>query len=123
MLSIPNMKVPTSHFAIMEWQSRDYFMAFLQTELELGLNLVGVARFARLVGHHRYSGRSVQYAKKVYSEIATYVANPKYSKHLTIKQRQGIEARMDNLRKALDAVSQDRNGKIRHRLVARAVPA
>ena len=105
LLSVDSMRVPVSHFNIMQWQSRDYFMAFLHTELELGLNLVGVAKFARLVGYHQWSGRSAQHAKEVYSEVEKYLANPKYAKRLSSKQRRGITTRMDNLKKALDTVS------------------
>ena len=82
--------------------SRDYFMAFLHTELELGLNLVGVAKIARLVGYHQWSGRSAKYAREVYSEVERYLSNPKYAKGLSSKQRRGIVARMDRLREALD---------------------
>ena len=79
-------------------------MAFLHTELELGLNLVGVAKFARLVGYHQWSGRSAQHAKEVYSEVERYLANPKYAKRLSSRQRRGIAARMDSLRQALDTL-------------------
>jgi hypothetical protein len=80
-------------------------MAFLHTELELGLNLVGGAKFARMVGYHQWSGRSAGHAKEVYTEVARYLANPKYAKQLSSEQRRGVAARMDNLRKSLDILS------------------
>ena len=109
LLNVNDMRVPPSHFTIMRSQSRDYFMAFLHTELELGLNLVGVAKFARMVGYHQWSGRSVRHAKEVYTEVARYLANPRYAKQLSSKQRQGVAARMDNLRKCLDRLPQSQD--------------
>ena len=98
------MRMPSSNFATPHRQSRLDFVTFLQTELEFALSLVGVTNIARLTARHQAPDQEFLSAEDVYSELARTLANPQCAKQLSSKQRRGIAASMDNLKKALNAV-------------------
>jgi hypothetical protein len=99
------MRMPSSNFATPHRQSRQDFVAFLQGELEFAMSLVGATNITRLTARHQAPDQESLCAEMVYSELARTLANPNNAKQLSSKQRRGIAASMENLKKALDTVS------------------
>ena len=102
------MRLPSSKFATPHRQSRLDFVAFLQTELEFALSLVGATNIARLTARHQAPDQEFLCAEMVYSELARTLANPNNARQLSSKQRRGIVAGMANLKKALNTMTQKR---------------
>ena len=90
-----------NRLAALQRRSDENLAAFLRTEVDVGLTLVGVAKTTQQMGHDIWE-RSAQHAEDAYSEVALFLVNPQYAKRMRDEQRRKIEAGMERLRKALD---------------------
>lgn len=98
------MNVRSKTFSALQRRSDENLLAFLQTELALGSTLARVAMTASEMGHRESCERSARHAENTYSEVARFLANPKYAKRITAEQRRKIRFDMVRLRKALDGL-------------------
>ena len=96
------MHLLPNRLAALRQRSGENLIAFLRTELDLGLTLAGVAITRRDVGSESWE-QSAQHAEDAYSEVARYLTDPKQAKHVTDEQRREFESGLKRLRKALDA--------------------
>ena len=91
-----------NRLAALRRRSDENLMAFLRTEVDVGLTLAGVAKTSLGMGHESWE-RSVQHAEDAYTEVVGFLINPQYAERISDEQRRKIEVGMDRLRKALDA--------------------
>ena len=90
-----------NRLAALRRRSDENLIAFLRTELDLGLTLAGVAITRRDMGSENWE-QSAEHAENAYSEVGRYLTDPKLAGRLPDEQRREFEAGMKRLRKALD---------------------
>ena len=112
--------VLSNRLAALQRRSEENLIAFLRTEVDVGLTLAGVAKTARSMGHESWE-RSVQHAEDAYTEVALFLINPQYAERMPDEQRRKIEAAMEKLRKTLGALpGSNQQGAASNRLPTQA---
>ena len=97
------MNTLSNRLAAFQQRSNENLVAFLRTEVDLGLTLAGVAKTSLGMGHESWE-RSAQHAEDAYSEVERYLGSPRYAERISEEERRKIAAGMERLRKALDEV-------------------